>query len=105
MVTKRKFPPEFKRSIVQALETKSMAEICRAHNLASSTVCGWRDSFETNPKEAFKGHGRLWKPEAKVAQLERTLGELYAENALLKKAYEQLKQLHAEERYKRRNAK
>lgn len=105
MVTKRQFPPEFKRSIVQELDTKSLTEVCREHSLSAPTVCGWRKNFEINPKEAFKGHGRLWKPEAKIAQLERTLGELYAEIALLKKAHERLKQVHAEERYKRRSAK
>ncbi len=105
MVQKRQFTKEFKLSIVQELETKSMAEVCRAHSLASSTVSGWRKDYETNPKDAFKGHGRLWKPEAKIAQLERTLGELYAENVLLKKAYEQLKLLQTETRKGRLNFK
>ncbi len=98
MVSRRQFPAEFKRSVVQELETKSLTEVCRTHNLHPSTVSTWRKDYETDPREAFKGHGRLWKPEAKIAQLEQTLGELYAENALLKKAFERLKERQAEER-------
>ena len=54
-----------------------------------------------NPNEAFKGQGNLWKLEAKLAERERLIGELYAENSFLKKAYEKLKLCLAEERRKR----
>lgn len=101
---RRQFTPEFKQSIVHELETKSLTEVCREHCIHPSTVCGWRSDFERNPKEAFKGHGRVWKPEAKIARLERMLGELYAENALLKKVIERTKERAAEERRARSGA-
>lgn len=100
-MARRKFPKEFKIAIVQELASSSLAEVCRTHSLDASTVCGWRKDYETNPKEAFSGSGNVWKPEAKIARLERLLGELYAENALLKKAYEQLQARKLEERKRR----
>ena len=101
MRTNRQFTREFKLSILKELETKKLAEICREHNLAHSTVCGWKNDYVNNPNEAFKGQGNLWKLEAKLAERERLIGELYAENSFLKKAYEKLKLCLAEERRKR----
>ena len=102
---RRQFTPEFKRSILQELEIRSLTEVCREHSLHPATVCGWRTDYERSPKDAFKGHGRLWKPEAKIAQLERTIGVLCAENMLLKKVLEQIKEHQAEERRAKGGAK
>ncbi len=102
MGIKRQFTREFKLTIVKELETKRLAEVCRAHNVAPSTVSGWRKDYEANPKDAFKGHGNIWKEDAKVSQYERLIGQLYAENAFLKKVYERLKQLQLEEKREER---
>ncbi len=101
MIPRRQFTPEFKHQIVQELETKSLSEVCRTYNIHPSTVSGWRNDHDRDPTGAFKGHGRLWKPEAKVAQLERLLGQKILELELLKKTYESLKERQAEERKKR----
>jgi transposase len=98
MGVKRQFTRKFKLSVLEELETKKLVEVCRVHNLAPSTVSGWRRDYDKNPREAFKGHGRIWKENAKIAQYERLVGQLYAENAFLKKVYERLKQQQAEER-------
>jgi transposase-like protein len=66
MGIKRHFSKEFKLSVLKELETKRLAEVCRAHNLAASTVCGWRNDYEANPREAFKGHGSIWKEDART---------------------------------------
>lgn len=102
MGIKRQFSRDFKLSILKELETKRLSEVCRAHNIAPSTVSGWRKDYEANPKEAFKGHGNVWKEDAKISQYERLIGQLYAENAFLKKVYERLKQQIAEEKRKER---
>ena len=88
---------EFKLSILQELETKSLAEVCRTHSLASSTVCGWKEAYKLNPKDAFKGNGNLYKDEAKIAEYERVIGRLYAQNDLLKRAYEAMKEQVSDE--------
>lgn len=102
---KRQFAAEFKRSIVLELEAKSLTEVCREHSLHPATVCGWRKDYERNPQEAFKGHGNLWKPEARIAQLERTIGALYAEKEFLKKTLELMQEKQAEERRIKRGVK
>lgn len=103
MGIKRRFTREFKLSVLQELETKKMAEVCRAHDLAPSTVSGWREDYEANPKEAFKGHGNIWKEDARIAQYERIIGQQSIEITFLKKVYERLKQLQAEEKIKGRS--
>jgi len=103
MGIKRHFSKEFKLSILKELETKRLVEVCRAHNLAPSTVSDWRTAYEKDPKDAFKGKGNIYKEEARLAERDRLIGQLYAENAFLKKAYERLKQLQAEEKRKGRS--
>jgi len=102
MGIRRQFSREFKLSVLRELETKRLAEVCRAHNVSPSTASGWRKDYETNPKEAFKGHGNIWKEDAKIAQYERLIGQLYAENSFLKKVYESLKQQAGEEKREER---
>lgn len=103
MGIRRKFSKEFKLSILKELEAKRLVEVCRDHNLAPSTVSDWRTAYENNPKEAFKGKGKIYKEEAIIAEKDRLIGQLYAENAFLKKTFEKLKQLQAEEKRKGRS--
>lgn len=98
MGTKRQFSKEFKLSVIKELETTKLAEVCRMHNLCPSTVCGWKRDYEANPKDAFNGHGNIWKEDAKLAQYERLIGQQALEIAFLKKVYERLKQQIAEEK-------
>ena len=88
----RRYTREFKISVLQEIETKSIVEVCRANNLAPSTVSGWIKVYKNNPKDAFKGKGNTYKEEAKIAEYERVIGRLYAQNELLKNAYEAMKE-------------
>ncbi len=106
MGIKRQFSKEFKLSIVKELETKRLGEVCREQNLHPSTVSGWKKDYESNPKDAFKGHGNLWKEDARITHYERIIGQQCIEITFLKKVYEKLKQEIAEEkRLKRYSAK
>jgi len=102
MKLKRKFTKEFKLAVVRDLEDKKFVEVCREHNLSYSVVQRWKREYAKNPKDAFAGSGNIWKEDARIAQYERIVGQLYAENAFLKKALEALKQHLAEERRKER---
>lgn len=97
MNKRRSFTREFKLRIIQELATKSTAELCREHNLSPSLILYWKQDYEQNPTSAFAGHGNLWKDEAKLAEKDRLIGQLYAENAFLKKALERLQLLKIEE--------
>lgn len=84
---KRKFSREFKLAVLQEVDSgKSVAQVCREHDLVANLITRWKREYQENPKEAFAGKGNTWKLEAKNAELTRTIGELYLENALLKKA-------------------
>lgn len=94
---KRKFSREFKLSVLNEIDSgKPMVQVCRQHDLASTLVTRWKREYGQNPKEAFAGNGHLWKMEAKNAELERTIGELYLENSFLKKANKRLQEFLAE---------
>src|SRR3989338_1130148 len=95
MGIKRQFSKEFKLSVLKELETKRLAEVCRAHSLAPSTVSGWRIDYEKNPKEAFKGRGNIWKEDARLAEKDRLTGHQNEETSFLKKLYEENKQAHS----------
>ncbi len=91
---KGKFSKEFKLQVVRELESgKPTEEICREHEVHPSTLRRWRLEFHENGAKAFAGKGNTYKLEARNAQLERTIGELYMENRFLKKALEKLEEL------------
>jgi transposase len=97
MGSRRRFTKEFKHSVVQQLESHSAAEICREHDIHQVMLHRWKNEYESNPNEAFKGNGKLWKLETRFAQYERLIGQLYIEIGLLKKRTEHLRQLRAED--------
>ncbi len=96
--SRRSFTREFKMSVVQQLGSRPAAEICRENDLQQSLLCRWQKEYESNPREAFCGKGKLWKEEARTVRYERLIGQLYAEIDLLKKSLEHLTLLRAEER-------
>ena len=96
---KRKFSRDFKLAVLNEIDSgKPMAEVCRQHSLAPNLVTRWRREYQQNPKDAFAGNGNLWKMEARNAELERTIGELYLENSILKKANKRLQEFVADQK-------
>ena len=57
-------------------------------------VAWWKKEFKENPEKAFSGPGHPYKDQAKVAELERMVGRLYAENQFLKKILETFKEVY-----------
>ena len=102
MRKRREFTRDFKVSLMRELEAgRSMAELCRLHELHPSLVSKWRRDWMDNPGLAFSGRGKVSTSTAKIAELERLVGRLYAENAFLKKALGGLENLVAEHRRER----
>ena len=86
MKTRKKFTREAKISILRELENgKSSAQVCRENGIHPSMLSKWKREYKENPLKAFIGNGNISKPEAKLAESERLIGQLYAENAFLKK--------------------
>ena len=98
MRIRRTFTKAFKLSILRELESKSAAELCRENNIHPVMLSRWKKDFERDPSGAFSGRGNLWREEAKLVQYERLIGQLYAENAFLKKTSAELQKRNAEEK-------
>lgn len=98
MATRRRFEREFKLQVLQQAEHQPLAEVCREHNLNPIVIRRWEKELEQYPNDAFKGKGKMYKLEARLAEAQRLIGQLYAENALLKKAIQSAQERQAEER-------
>jgi transposase len=87
MVRKRRiFSRDFKIEVIREIEQGTKpAEVCRKHNLHPVLVNLWRREYHQHPDTAFQEHGKLYKDEAKIAELEQLVGKLYIENEFLKK--------------------
>jgi transposase len=87
MVRKRRiFSRDFKIEVIREIEQGTkQAEICRKHNLHPVLVNLCRREYHQSPETAFQEHGKQYKDEAKIAELEQLVGKLYIENEFLKK--------------------
>ncbi len=91
MKARKKFTREFKISILREFETgRSAAQVCRENGIHPSMLSKWKREYKENPETAFSGNGNINKPESKLAESERLIGQLYAENAFLKKVLSSL---------------
>ena len=98
---RQRYDREFKISVVSELEGgKSPAQIAREQGIHPSLPSRWRDELADNPEKAFSGNGKQYKYQARIAELERLLGQLHAENELLKKAFAMTQKKVREERIK-----
>ncbi len=80
---------DFKRETVEELGSgqKRASQICRERGIDVTTLRRWRQAYEEHGEAAWTTP----KPEdpsaeAKIAQLERLIGQLTVENTVLKKA-------------------
>lgn len=88
---RRGFTREFKLQVLREIEAgKSMAQVSREYQIYPSLICKWREHSSKYGEEAFSGNGNMYKYEARIGELERMVGQLTMENALLKKALQKL---------------
>ena len=84
-LSRRKFTREMKLAAVRQLETgSSAAEVARAFEINANLLHRWRKEFRNGPGNAFPGLGKRRWDEAKVAQLERKVGQQTLEIDFLK---------------------
>jgi transposase len=99
--SRRRFDREFKIAIVAELESgKPLAQISREHDIHPNLPTRWRIELAENPEKAFSGNGNKYKDQARIAELERLLGQAHAEIDLLKKAFAITQKKFREERTK-----
>lgn len=84
---RRKFTRELKRQVVREVEAgKPVARVAREYEIHPAQITRWRHLQRQYAEQAFAGNGRGYKEEARMGELERMVGQLTMENAVLKKA-------------------
>jgi len=87
MKRRRQYTRDFKIGVVREVESgKPLAQVSRENGISPSLVVKWRKQYFEDPENAFKGNGKTYKENTRIAELERIVGQLYTENAFLKKA-------------------
>jgi transposase-like protein len=87
MAKRRTFSPEFKLQVVLELlsGTKTNAQICREHRLASAVVSSWKEQFVERAPEIFASPRSRSAEQERIAELERLAGRLALELEMAKK--------------------
>lgn len=91
---RRSFSREFKIQLIQEIDSgmKTVAQAAREHNIHASQIYSWQKTYRNNPEKAFSGNGNTYKESARIAELERKVGQLTVENDLLKKLLDHVKE-------------
>ena len=84
---RRQFTREFTLQVVREVEAgKPLVQIAREYQIHPTVVRRWQKEHQQYAERAFAGYGHTDKDEARIAELERLIGQLTMENAWLKKA-------------------
>ena len=88
MNKRRKFTPQFKSQVVLQLLSgeRSMAELCREHQLTSQMIGTWKQQFLAAATQAFESDAARNAEQERIAELERMVGKLTMELEIAKKA-------------------
>jgi transposase len=90
---RRQFIRDFKLQVLYEIEAgKSIAQASREHQIQPSLISKWQKQHSQYQERAFGGNGNTYTHEARIAELERMVGQLTMENALLKKALQRLEE-------------
>jgi transposase len=83
---RRQFTKDFKMGVIQEVEAGlSLAEASRRFEVHPNLIWKWRELYRENGDRAFAGQGHVYREEARIAALERKVGQLTMENEFLKK--------------------
>lgn len=94
---RRKFTKEFKQQVLREVQAgKSIAQASREYELHPNLISKWQKLLEQYARNAFQGNGHAYTQEAKVAELERLIGQQTIEISLLKKVLQAQERLKAE---------
>jgi transposase len=99
--TRKAYPREFKMSVVnQVIGGSQISQVARENGIHPTLLTRWKREYTHNPNKAFGGNGNAYKDQARLAELERLVGKLYAENDFLKKVLDRLGKRVQEEKEK-----
>ena len=88
---RRQFSRELKLHILAQIDSgQTVAAVAREHQVHPNLISKWGQQLAKYAEKAFSSNGHTYKEEARTAELERMVGQLTMENALLKKALTRL---------------
>ena len=91
---RRQFTRAFKLQVLQEADAgKSVGQLVREHQVHPTLIHRWRQQLRRQGDRAFPGNGRAVSDEARIAALERKVGQLTMENDLLKKVLRRLEEI------------
>jgi transposase len=91
---RRTFTKEFKLGVLAEIDAgASIQQVARKHSVHPETIRNWNRQGRKYGERAFAGHGNAYTDDARIAELERTIGQLTVENRFLKKLNATLKEL------------
>ena len=94
---RRQFTKEFKQQVLREIEAgKSVAQAAREHQVHPNCISEWKRQLARYGEQAFAGNGHLYKEEARIAELERLIGQQAVEIAFLKRVLASLEASHSE---------
>jgi transposase len=84
---RRQFTKEFKIQVLREIEAgKSAAQAAREHQVHPTLIYKWQKQQEKHGESAFPGNGHtVVTQEARIAELERLIGQMTVEAAFLKR--------------------
>jgi len=83
---RRLFTKEFKQQVLREVQAgKSIAQAARENELHPNLIGKWQKLNEQYAQSAFQGNGHAYTQEAKIAELERLIGQQTVEISFLKK--------------------
>lgn len=85
---RRHHSPQFKLQVVLELlkGQKSAAQIAREHNIGQDLLSRWKDHFQERAAQVFQdGRGEASGDAARIAELERLVGQQALELTILKR--------------------
>ena len=88
MSKRRNFSAEFKAKVILELLSgaKSVAELCREHELKPDLLSHWKSQFLANAAKVFESAKEVDPQQERIAELERLAGKQSLELEILKKA-------------------
>ncbi len=83
---RRIFTKEFKQQILREVQAgKSIAQAAREYDIHPNLIGKWQKLHEQYAQNAFQGNGHAYTQEAKIAELDRLIGQQTVEISFLKK--------------------
>lgn len=85
-MSKHKFDDEFRKQIVDLVETKTktVKEIAGEYGLSSNTIHNWVKKFRNT--SSFRDEDQLTPEEKEIRELKKRIKQIEEENEILKKA-------------------